>query len=811
MLLSLNTLDGITAADRPVVGGKAYNCARLKQAGFPVPDGFVIAADAGDDQIAGIASHPWLAGVPAAQLFAVRSSGLAEDSAADSFAGIHDTFLNVDRAGLVDAVRRCRDSARSEQARAYRAARHVADGDAGIAVLVQCMVPAVKSGVAFTINPVTGADELVIESVDGLGEALVSGRVNPDEQRLPKSDPSELAQLVVRIEAFYGAPQDIEWCFDGRQHWIVQSRPVTTGTARAAAPGPVRGRSAGAKVDAPARDIEWTRANLAEVLPEQLSPQALDFYRDLLDRGERLYFGRLMAPESELGPIIKAFRGRLYFNLSQLRHVSTVVGTRFADTLRSLGHSEQIHPDDEIRSKPRLSLLLRALPDVLRVGTNSVRVQHIFRQHQARSAEGLRLFTSVEPSTLSDRDIWARLESWMAGAVDAIPAVLTMSGVQPREDAIRNACQRVGMRYEELAYPQLAAGERSVSSQQAFDVVALADVARQEPRTKAYLLDSHSDFADFRHALIGTRFLERFEAFLATYGHRGRYESDWAIPRLAEQPAPVLFAIREQLHAAPQDLAAIAARQEADAAAAWRAFEARLAWWQKRFVLPRVRSTLRQLKQQYLFRERVRFDLTRIVAELRRWHLTLADRFVERGWLKQRDDYFLLRLAEVGHAAVDPQYGPELGAIAARQAAQLAVEREFAMPLFMRESELPSLLRERAAHDGAETDELTGLCVSPGAVEAEVVVLRDPGEFTKMRRGAVLVTMATDPSWTPMFTLASGVIVEVGGMLSHASTIAREYGLPALANVKNATKILRTGDRVQLDASAGRVTRIARS
>jgi pyruvate,water dikinase len=207
----------------------------------------------------------------------------------------------------------------------------------------------------------------------------------------------------------------------------------------------------------------------------------------------------------------------------------------------------------------------------------------------------------------------------------------------------------------------------------------------------------------------------------------------------------------------------------------------------------------------------VRFDLTRIVAELRRWHLTLADRFVERGWLKQRDDYFLLRLAEVGHAAVDPQYGPELGAIAARQAAQLAVEREFAMPLFMRESELPSLLRERAAHDGAETDELTGLCVSPGAVEAEVVVLRDPGEFTKMRRGAVLVTMATDPSWTPMFTLASGVIVEVGGMLSHASTIAREYGLPALANVKNATKILRTGDRVQLDASAGRVTRIARS
>jgi rifampicin phosphotransferase len=667
-----------------------------------------------------------------------------------------------------------------------------------VAVLVQCMVAAVRSGVAFTVNPVTGADELVIESVDGLGEALVSGRVNPDEQLLTKSDPSELAKLIVRIEAFYGAPQDIEWCFDGRQYWIVQSRPVTTG-----APPPQTAARPPAR-----QEVEWTRANLAEVLPEQLSPQALEFYCDLLDRGERLYFGRLMAPESELGPIIKPFYGRLYFNLSQLRHVSKVVGTRFADSLRSLGHPEQIHPDDEIKSKPQLSVLLRALPDIARVLASSMRLEHVFRRHQVRSAKALELFTSVDPSTLSDREIWTRLEQWMGSAIDAIPAVLTMSGVQPREDIIRNACQRVGMRYEELAYPQLAAGERSVSSQQAFDLVALADVARHEPQTMAYLLDSPDGFEDFRRALAGTVFLQRFEVFLATYGHRGRYESDWAIPRMAENPAPVLFAIREQLNAPSQDGAAVAARQQAAADAAWRAFESRLAWWQKPFVLPRVRSTLRQLKQQYLFRERVRFDLTRVVAALRRWHLTLADRFVERGWLERRDDYFVLRLAEVRQATIDPARGPELAAIAARRVAQLAVERELAMPLFMRESELPSLLRRGAADHEPTADELTGLCVSPGAVEGEVVVLRDPGEFAKMKRGAVLVAMATDPAWTPMFTLASGVVVEVGGMLSHASTIAREYGLPALANVKNATRILRTGDRVRLDASAGVVRRV---
>jgi pyruvate,water dikinase len=124
----------------------------------------------------------------------------------------------------------------------------------------------------------------------------------------------------------------------------------------------------------------------------------------------------------------------------------------------------------------------------------------------------------------------------------------------------------------------------------------------------------------------------------------------------------------------------------------------------------------------------------------------------------------------------------------------------------MRESELAGALR-RAHVTGTDASRLTGFCVSAGCVEGEVVVIRDPRDFQRMTRGAILVAPATDPSWTPLFTLASGVIVEVGGMLSHASTVAREYGLPALANVKDATRLLRTGDRVRLDATRGVVER----
>ena len=384
-----------------------------------------------------------------------------------------------------------------------------------------------------------------------------------------------------------------------------------------------------------------------------------------------------------------------------------------------------------------------------------------------------------------------------------------MSSVLFRETALRRACHAVGFPYEKLVYPQLAAGQRSVSTQQAIDLVALAASARHESPAMAYLLANDGTFVDFRTALAGTAFLERFNRFLDVYGHRGRYESDWALPRLHEDPAPALFAIRGNLPGRPTDLRALADRQEADAAGAWRGFEARLTSWQRWTVLPRVRATLRRLKRQYVWREQVRSDLTRILSALRGWHLALADRFVERGWIDSRDDYFLLRLDEIAPAVEDPQHGPGLRAIAARSAAVLAAERDLRMPMLMRESELETLLR--AAHpNAADTgDQLNGLCVSPGSVEADVVVMRDPSEFATMTRGAILVAPATDPSWTPLFTLASGVIVEVGGMLSHASTVAREYGLPALANVKDATRLLKTGDRVHLDASQGIVRRVS--
>jgi len=800
-------LDEVTPADGERIGGKAYNCARLKQAGFPVPDGLVVPSDASDVQIQALARDPWLRASPAGTCFAVRSSGLGEDSAGHSFAGIHETQVNVEPDQIVEAVIVCRRSAESAQARAYRQARQIGADVMRIGVLVQQMVPAVTSGVAFTINPITGADELVINAAPGLGEALVSGRVTPDEYRLRKSDLTVLAasnvsdaakaldlaglgDLLLRIERHYGAPQDVEWCHDGALFWIVQSRPVTTR------------RSADA-------ETEWTRANVAEVLPDLTSPQVAAVLEDMLKRAERRFLGKVMAPEERMGPMVRSFHGRLYFNLSQLRRACALGGIAPAVMLRSVGHADAIRPEDEKPQRPALGDVVAAMPDMLRMLWRHLRAAEVVREDLARVAGHARRL-AADPRALSDAEVWPVLEAWVADAPECMQAVLLLSGVLFQEMPVRKACAKARFPFERLIYPQLATGERSVSAQQAFDLIALAEAARREPEVARHLSGDTPDIAQLRVALQGTAFLAELERFLQAYGHRGHYESDWSLPRYHEDPTPILRALRAHLAAgAGPDTSEIAARQEREAAEAWSAFAQRLSPWQRWTTLPRVRRAIRTIKQYYLWREKVRSELVRVISAVRRWHLALADRFVERGWLDFRDDYFLLLLPEIA-AVMEGNRRPEtLRGLAAERAAEMTRSRALSMPLLMCESQLAQLIRTSGVSERSDDEsKLQGYPVSGGVVEAEVVVVRDPGDFGRMKRGAILVAPATDPSWTPLFTLASGVIVEVGGVLSHASTIAREYGLPALANVKHATKRLRTGERVRLDAVNGVVTRL---
>ena len=254
-------------------------------------------------------------------------------------------------------------------------------------------------------------DEFTVEKRDSriLSAHRADGGNSPGLASLSDAQIQALAVLLAKIEQHYGAAQDIEWCHDGRQFWIVQSRPVTTNPR---------------VIASPARpDTEWTRANLVEVFPEQLSRQCLVEYEDMLNRGQRKFMGRLLGPEAELGPIFGVFIGRMYMNLSQMRRVVGIIGAPVADMLRSLGHADAIHPDDEIGKRPPLSVLLSCLPDFFRIARMDLTAGRVMRRHEQNTRETIARLTAVNPASLSDQDIWKTLMWWSDLAPDAIQIV----------------------------------------------------------------------------------------------------------------------------------------------------------------------------------------------------------------------------------------------------------------------------------------------------------------------------------------------------------------------------------------------------
>jgi len=489
------------------------------------------------------------------------------------------------------------------------------------------------------------------------------------------------------------------------------------------------------------------------------------------------------------------------------------MGVPPAVILRALGHEAGIKPADEQAQFPPLIKLLPALPDLIRLSWMGMNVSRLMKRYEGLLRQEMTNLTLQDPNILPDSIFFSVFKKW----IDAFPKYMQMvlllaSSGMIYERLLKKVCQRVGFPYEQLMHSQLATGEKSVSTQQAFDLLRLANLARSEEITQKYFTLSLESFGNYREALSGTNLLKEFDIFLQKYGHRGNYESDHSLPRYSEDPTPLLFAIRTHVQApncpTPEE---IISRQNTDASAAWMAFGSKMNWYQRLTLIPRVRLFLKKMKKISLWREDYRSKMAAIAAVLRQWHLILADRFVERGWIQERNDYFFLMAAEILAGLEDNKQAVRYRSIINQRKAELEAWRNIEMPLLMHESELPALIRRATAPlPDVKLTELHGLCVSAGYVEGDVVVIREPTEFSQMKPGAILVAPVMTPSWTPLFTLASGVIVEVGGTISHAFTVAREYGLPALANIENATKLLKNGDRVRLDATNGRVQVLSR-
>ncbi|WP_127126196.1 PEP/pyruvate-binding domain-containing protein [Georgenia sp. SYP-B2076] len=883
----------------PMVGGKGANLGALLAAGLPVPDGFcltttayrvaavganlgpVLAAlevtSAGTDRGASAgatASLARLAGqartalegapVPAtiaeavraayARLgadvpVAVRSSATAEDLPEASFAGQQNTYLNVVGAdALLDAVRRCWASLWTERAVAYRSDNGVGHRAVSIAVVVQEMVDAEVSGVLFTANPVTGRrGEAVIDAAPGLGEALVSGAVNPDQfvvdvatgeilrrtlgdkrvevravpgggtevrERPAAGGPCltdaqvlALTALGSRAEEHFGQPQDLEWAIEpGGRILLVQSRPITT---LYPLPEP-SGNDDGTRV--------YLCASLMQGLVRPLTPMGLSVFDVLITSNGAARWGT-----PPLGTYRYAQPGlRLFMDITDsLRNAG---GRRMFSTAMTVGDVRAVEVLRYLMDDPRFSVnqkadlhsfartyravpQLSAVPDVARA---ILRPRAALERSRRAEQELRRALARPEPATAAARlDLVERMISreLMRAVIAQLPpaaAGYVWFGI---------ARWLLGPLARPGELPSVLRGlPNNVTTEMDLELWRSATLIRDDPESAATLRDGDPQDLARRYAegSLPATAQRALSDFLAAYGHRAVAEIDLGVPRWSEDPAHILNVLANYLRLTDPDQApdrqfARAAR-EAGAMAAELARRAR-ARGRLRGAL--VGYGLRRARESAGLREQPKFDLILFFAALRRQLHRVGEELAAAGRIGAPEDVFFLDLTE---ARVGLRGGDLRDMVAGRRH---TYERE------MRRRHIPRILLSdgtdveaaMAARESATTTAgaplppgtLAGAPASAGTVTGTARVILDPSG-ARLEPGEILVAPSTDPGWTPLFLTAGALVMEMGGAVSHGAVVAREYGIPAVVGVPDATTRIRTGDTVTVDGAAGTVT-----
>jgi pyruvate,water dikinase len=855
----------ITAEMLPLVGGKGANLGVLTRAALPVPPGFCLTTEAyrrvaGSAGLSGVldalartapgdtAALAELAGQARALVLAapvpddiarvvrehargavaVRSSATAEDLPDASFAGQQDTYLNVvGPDAVLDAVRRCWASLWTDRAVAYRAAGGIDHGAVHLAVVIQQMVQSEVAGVMFTANPVTGRrHETVIDASPGLGEAVVSGAVNPDHfvvsptltitkrrlgdkrvtvRSLPgggtehvKQDASEdacvtdeqviaLAELGARVEAHYGSPQDTEWAIDASGTlWLTQARPITTLY-------PLADGVPGHRV--------YFCFSLAQGLNRPITPMGISAFRALASSAAKLYrppaghWAGDVPPLTEpgmriFGDVTGMLRSRV--GRAVLPRVLDVMEARSAVVLRGLF-------DD-----PRLSVTQRSLlPAARRLLRIAVRyrvpvriVEALARPETARRRiawvgdrlrERLPLpagATATQRLDHVERCLSSRVVPLMPNVIPGPAAGFLMLGLAHRllgdrakpgelQTVLRGLPDNVTTEMD-LALWHAATRIRADEA----SALALSGPARPEGPLPPVL---RKELAEF----------------LAKYGHRAVAEIDLGMPRWSDDPSHVLGVLANYLRLddpalAPDVMFARGAR-EADAMIGTLA---RRAGGVRGRI---VRFALRRARQLAGYREMPKYYFIVALGEMRKHVAAVGEELAAKGSLATAGDVFMLSLAEA-RAALDGT--DQRGLVEQRRATYDRELRRRHIPrVLLSDGTEPEAVGAAAPADGA----LTGTPASPGVLSGTARVVLDP-VGAHLEPGEILVAPSTDPGWTPLFLTAGGLVMEMGGANSHGAVVAREYGIPAVVGVAGATSLITTGQRITVDGTGGAVT-----
>jgi phosphohistidine swiveling domain-containing protein len=878
----------VDSAALPVVGGKAANLGELVRAGLPVPPGFcvtttaydLVAQGAGLDSILDVLAQtppddtPRLAEYAAtartsllearvpdavAQSItaayqelgngtpipvAVRSSATAEDLPYASFAGQQDTYLNVVGEGSVlEAVRSCWASLWTDRAVAYRASNGIDHRGVRLSVVVQQMVESTVAGILFTANPLTGRRrQAVIDASPGLGEAVVSGAVNPDhfvvntstgeiverrlgdkrvvvraaagggtkrvelagnedEASLDDAQIRALADLGARVEAHYdGEPQDIEWAIDpDGQTWLLQARPITTlfplpagAPSTDAAPRVYFSFSVAQGVYRPLTQMGLQAFRLvASAMATLAGHPPSDRYAGpgfITEAGGRLFF--------DITPALRSEFGRRVLDL-----VARNMEARTAPILRQLATDPRFAPLPTRRwpiLRTVLSVLIRgrvplyAAQALARPEAARARVAHLVAELRASGymppgADAAQLLSVVERLLLGfPPRIAPGVTPVFAAALGANALAGKLLGDLATADERRTVLR--GLPHNPTTEMDLALW--ALTQEVRADPVLSQTVSETPPEQLA---------RDYRNGTLPTRLQAGLADFLRVYGHRGVAEIDLGLPRWSEDPTYILGVLANYLRLDDPELAPDVQFRRAEREAQEMVADlTRRAARKGRLRGVLVGFFLRRTRALLGLREMPKFCLVLLLARMRALLWPVGEQLLRAGRLQNAGDIYFVSLPEA-RAALG---GEDLRAVVRERRALYyrEVQRRHVPRILLSDGTEPAAEAGTAADDG-----LRGTPASGGVVSSKANVILDP-TGASLEPGEILVAPSTDPGWTPLFLTAGGLVMEMGGAMSHGAVVAREYGIPAVVGVPDATERIATGQRITVDGSAGRIT-----
>ena len=822
-------------SDLPLVGGKGLNLGKLTAAGFLVPPGFCVTTDAyrttvetvdvQNSEVVQAAALPEslqseiLAAYNqlSADLVAVRSSATAEDLPDASFAGQQDTFLNVSGAAeLLEKIQACWASLWSDRTVAYRREHGIEDTQLAMAVVVQAMVNAEVSGVMFTRNP-TGGDELVIESNWGLGESVVSGEITPDHfmisretgnliretvvskrkmsahegvqavpigQReipsLQRGQVAELGKLGMQVDAFYGAPQDVEWAHAGGQFYLLQARPITTLTDAAEIEQLRHQEIETLQKKSDEGGTVWSRYNLSEVLPAPLPMTWAIMQEFMSGRGgfglTCRELGFLPSRRFDEEGVLDLICGRLYFNLS--REVEfNFHGFLFEHDFQQLKRDPKkaIYPQPTPNIKRSNVLFWLKLPYyIFKAVTAELKHSKICKNLDRILSE--KVFPTFEQYVQAQRQISLE-ELSNQQVIDKFHQWREKTLNQFAKEALKATV------FANFAYQQL-----EITLQKCFDEPEANDLARL---LIAGLEGNLTVDANLQMWEVAQGELT-LEDFLEKHGHRSVGEFELAQARWREDPSyveQIIASFRTNPDANPtKHIQSQRINQEKAKRRLARLPVSKAAAFRKRI------NKVLVLTQRYMpFRETAKFYLMLGYELIRKALLELDRRYQLDG------DVFYLVPEELNRLIE----GEDLQSVIAER----KTTRSRLLKIELPDVIYSDILNRIGAPQAIEAkDEIQGVGVSVGVATGEAYVLRDAAEAQIAGKNYILVCPSTDPGWTPLFLHAAALVMEYGGMLSHGAIVAREYGIPAVVNIAAATQRLQSGQRLRVDGGRGIVS-----